>query len=123
MNFSVQISAGEFYDKLTILKIKSEKIKNTHDLIWITKEYNLLLKMSNFSDIELKILCDKLYDINNILWDLENKVRNFEKQKKFDTHFIETARKIYKFNDQRALIKKQINLLTKSDLMEIKEHN
>ena len=123
MTYDIKISAGEFYDKLSILKIKLEKIKDSQSQEWISKEYNYLLSLADFKDDNLNELYNVLYYINTTLWDLENNVRRLEKQKNFGDEFVKCARNIYKFNDQRALTKKKINILYNSELMEIKEHN
>ena len=121
-----EISAGELIDKITILEIKKEKINNKEKLVEIDKEMASLketLKKS-ISD-ESKILSFKkdLKNINLKLWDIEDGKRSAEKNNKFDEKFIQLARNVYKFNDQRAKIKLEINNLLKSNISEVKSYD
>jgi acetolactate synthase small subunit len=121
--FNIQVSPGELLDKLSILKIKLEKINDTNAQIVLKKEYDLLnnlevLKLSNIST-----LYNELFEINKQLWDLENKVRKLEKEESFGIEFVDAARSIYKFNDKRALVKKEINILMNSEIREVKQHS
>jgi acetolactate synthase small subunit len=117
------VSPGELLDKLSILTIKLEKINDTDAQVVLKKEYDLLnnvkvLKLNNIST-----LYNDLIDINKQLWDLENKVRKLEKEENFGREFVDAARSIYKFNDKRALIKKEINILMNSEIREVKQHS
>jgi Family of unknown function (DUF6165) len=113
----IPVSNGELLDKISILKIKYEhapKNKNIHEeLIELTE-----IAFKNFlhDDDYIK----KLYDINIKLWNVEDKLREFEKKNKFDEEFIELARSVYKLNDNRAKIKKEINKKTNSKYKEVK---
>ncbi len=120
-----EISAGELIDKITILEIKNEKISNTDKLIDIKKEL-ASLKKSYEKNIplnrELNALTKELKKINLKLWDIEEKKRLAEKNNKFDNQFIQLARDVYKFNDQRAKIKLQINVILGSNIREVKSY-
>ena len=120
-----EISAGELIDKITILEIKKEKINDKEKLIEIDKEMTSLketLKKS-ISD-ESKILSFKkdLKNINLKLWDIEDGKRAAEKNNQFDEKFIELARSVYKFNDERAKIKSAINEALGSNIKEVKSY-
>ena len=119
----IDVSIGEIVDKLTILSIKLDKFKDPEKRKNVEKEYQILLQSLKTSDItpeseEFK----KLKTINLKLWDIEDKIRVKEAEKSFDDEFIELARSVYFTNDERAEIKKQINLKYNSDLIEEKEY-
>ena len=120
-----EISAGELIDKITILEIKKEKISNKEKLVEVNKELislNETLKKS-IND-ESKILSFKI-DLKNInlkLWDIEDGKRSAEKNSQFDEKFIELARSVYKFNDERAKIKLAINIALGSNIKEVKSY-
>ena len=121
-----EISAGEWIDKITILEIKKEKISNKEKLVEVNKELNSLndtLKKSINND-ESKILSFKsdLKNINLKLWNIEDGKRSAEKNNKFDEKFIELARNVYKFNDERAKIKLAINNALGSNIKEVKSY-
>ena len=121
-----EISAGELIDKITILEIKKEKISNKEKLIEVNKELislNETLKKSIKND-ESKILSFKndLKNINLKLWDIEDGKRSAEKNNKFDEKFIQLARNVYKFNDERAKIKLAINNALGSNIKEVKSY-
>ena len=121
-----EISAGELIDKITILEIKKEKISNKEKLVEVNKELislNETLKKSINKD-ESKILSFKndLKNINLKLWNIEDGKRSAEKNNKFDEKFIELARSVYKFNDQRAKIKLAINNALGSNIKEVKSY-
>ena len=120
-----EISAGELIDKITILNIKKEKITNNEKLVEIEKELKSLKDTFNkiiIPDNSLLELMEQLKKINLKLWDIEDGKRNAEKNKKFDDRFIELARNVYKFNDERAKIKLKINETLGSNIKEIKSH-
>tara|TARA_B100001063_G_C16432008_1_gene389312 strand:+ start:215 stop:595 length:381 start_codon:yes stop_codon:yes gene_type:complete len=126
MKVSIPVSVGELADKITILEIKSKKIKNKDSLYEVKKELALLMNIFTKKKIDInkiKSEFDKLRKINKKLWIIEDKKRNYEKIKKFDEKFIELARNVYKLNDQRATAKLNINKITKSDIIEIKSYN
>ena len=121
-----EISAGELIDKITILEIKQEKIKDASKLQSIKTELTSLQQPLNEHitiDVEIKKLSDELKKINFKLWDIEDGKRNCEKEKNFGEKFIELARNVYLFNDQRAKIKLQINNHLGSNIKEVKSYN
>ena len=120
-----EISAGELVDKITILEIKKNKISNENKLKEIDKELNSLNNtMDKFIKEKSKILTfkDQLKEINLKLWDIEDGKRTAEKNNDFGKIFIELARNVYKFNDERAKIKLKINEILGSNIKEIKSH-
>ena len=121
-----EISAGELVDKITILEIKKEKIKDQDKLIDVEKELislnNTFKKNISQSD-NLKNMINDLKEINLKLWDIEDGKRSAEKNKKFDNEFIELARNVYKLNDERAKIKLKINQFLGSNIKEVKSYN
>ena len=125
MSQQILISNGEILDKFSILSIKLSKIHDKSKLININNEINYLepifLDIFNI-DSEIKILYDNLKDINEKLWIIEDNIRIKEKLQQFDSEFIDLARQVYITNDERARIIKQINLKSKSYLIEEKSH-
>ena len=120
-----EISAGELVDKITILKIKKEKIANKEKLVEIKKELDSLTNTFNKSikkNINLKTLTKELKNINLKLWDIEDKKRELEKKQRFGKEFIELARNVYKSNDERAKIKLKINEALGSNIKEVKSY-
>jgi|TARA_X000000368_G_C23045660_1_gene719033 hypothetical protein len=124
MKIKANISIGELVDKITILEIKSLKIENKDKLKNVKYELEILNKIFNKLDTTEDVLKAKkeLYKINLEMWEIEDKIRLFEKEKKFDEDFIQLARNVYKTNDNRSRIKKRLNLLLSSDLIEEKEY-
>ena len=121
----VEVSVGELLDKISILEIKKEKIKDKDNLSYINDEYSLLKKQleNNIKiDEKLQNLFASLKEVNNNLWNIENEKRLYEKNKDFSEKFIETSREIHFLNDKRSKIKLEINLITKSKIKEIKEY-
>ena len=124
----VEISIGELFDKLTILEIKIDKINDPAKLENITKEWSALNDksvnvLSIFADSDLFKKIDQLKTVNEELWWVEDNIRENEKQQIFDKEFVELARSVYKLNDERSEIKRQINLLTKSNIIEEKSYS
>ena len=120
-----EISAGELVDKITILKIKEEKITNKKKLIEIKKELDSLTNTFNKSikkNINLETLIKELKNINLKLWNIEDKKRELEKKQEFGKEFIELARNVYKSNDERAKIKLKINKTLGSNIKEVKSY-
>ena len=120
-----EISAGELVDKITILKIKKEKITNKEKLIEIKKELDSLTNTFNKSikkNINLETLTKELKNINLKLWNIEDKKRELEKKQGFGKEFIELARNVYRFNDERAKIKLKINEALGSNIKEVKSY-
>ena len=120
-----EISAGELIDKITILEIKKEKISNKEKLVEVSKElFSLNETLKKSINDESKILSFKndLKNINLKLWDIEDGKRLAEKNGQFDETFIELARSVYKFNDERAKIKLAINNALGSNIKEVKSY-
>lgn len=125
MTIKVEVSVGEFLDKLTILEIKSERIKDKVKLDNVNKELNLLKKMwneSEFAQADISDEMSRLKNINEKLWKIEDDIRDKERQRSFDAGFIELARAVYYENDVRADIKKELNLKLGSGLVEEKSY-
>lgn len=124
MIVEIPVSVGELVDKITILEIKLNKFKGTDKFSNVEKEYNLLKHILDDLDLYNIIvpLYNKLHEINLELWSVEDRKREMEKLQSFDNEFIELARQVYLKNDERALIKKQINLTTGSGIIEEKSH-
>ena len=120
-----EISAGELIDKITILEIKKEKISNKEKLIEVDKELvslNETLKKSINNENKILSFKNDLKNINLKLWDIEDGKRSAEKNNQFDEKFIQLARNVYKFNDERAKIKLAINNALGSNIKEVKSY-
>ena len=120
-----EISAGELVDKITILEIKKNKISEKEKLIEIQKELLSLNEAFNKSIPEEKLIKnqkEKLKEINVKLWDIEEGKRNCEKKKDFGDEFVKLARNVYKFNDERAKVKSEINRILGSNIKEVKSY-
>ncbi len=125
MMITVPISTGELLDKMTILQIKLERIHDAEKKANVLKELQELLQVrenSNLYSPELEAMIGDLKKINENLWDIEDRIREKETEKKFDDEFTELARAVYITNDKRAAVKKSINILTGSALMEEKSY-
>ena len=121
-----EISIGELLDKITILKIKKIKIKDKDKIKLIDKELKSLnetLKLNVILDEKVLTLMLRLENVNKKLWDIENQKREYEKIKKFDDKFISLSRDVYKYNDQRAEIKLEINKYLGSNIIEVKSYS
>ena len=121
----VEVSVGELLDKISILEIKKEKIKDNSKLKFIDDEYNVLkeqLKNNVKNDEKLNKLFLSLKEINSKLWVIEDDKRMCEKNSDFSEKFVELSRNIHFLNDKRAKIKLEINQLTGSKIREIKEY-
>ena len=120
-----EISAGELFDKISILEIKLEKIKGKADQEEINKEYKILKEVQNSSlevTEKLKTLFKEIKEVNLNLWNIEDKIRICEKNKNFGQTFIELARGVYLNNDKRSKIKLEINNILDSNIREIKQY-
>ena len=125
MKINIPASIGELFDKITILEIKKSKIKDGNKLIFINKELNLLKKVVKSKKINtrsLSPLVKQLKNVNLKLWNVEDKLRKFEKNRQFKKDFINYARKVYYTNDKRAILKNEINLKTNSIISEVKSY-
>ena len=121
-----EISAGELIDKITILEIKKEKIVNKDKILEINKELislNETMKKHIPNQATIKNFKDDLKNINLKLWDIEDGKRLAEKNNLFDDNFIKLARNVYKFNDERARLKLEINKVLGSNIKEVKSYD
>lgn len=123
MQIQTPISTGEYIDKLSILLIKKEKIKDLTKLNNIKKEIDfLLLKSHQFKAEDLNAWIQKIKVVNLKLWEIEDQIRIKEKNKEFDKEFIELARSVYYTNDERFLVKNEINKFFESSIFEEKSY-
>ena len=121
----VEVSVGELLDKISILEIKQEKIKDPEKLKFVNTEHSILEDQLNYnvkSDEKIEKLFQSLKDINAKLWVIEDDKRQCEKEKDFTEKFIKLSRDVHFLNDDRAKIKLEINNLTGSKIKEIKEY-
>jgi len=121
----IPISPGELLDKITILQIKAERIDDPAKVANVRSELDLLQKVwgeSVADDAELRALGAELKAINEALWDIEDDIRDEERNKRFGARFIELARSVYVVNDDRANAKKKINLHLNSSIVEEKSY-
>ncbi len=118
----IEVSNGEIIDKLTIVRIKLERIKDSEKLSNLQKEYDELSKAADLIMSQSDPLCEALYTVNCELWDIEDRIRDLERNKDFGDEFISTARSVYIKNDLRSEIKRQININTSSGLIEEKSY-
>ena len=127
MKILAEISVGELFDKITILNIKLKKINDPEKLKNIKTELEVLIEQSNKIILDNKELLnkhvEKLQEINEELWDIENIKRECEANKDFGESFIKISRDVHFKNDIRASIKKEINLLSDSKITEEKEYS
>jgi len=120
-----EISAGELLDKISILEIKLDKIKSKDSQEEINKEYIILKKAQDLnikSSEKIKQLFREIKEVNQNLWEVENRIRMCEKKKDFGKKFIELSRAVYFNNDKRAKIKSEINEILGSNIKEIKQY-
>lgn len=125
MALKVSISAGEFLDKMTILEIKSERIKDEEKLRSVQIELDVLRMAwtdSPLRQIDVSALVTDLKKVNESLWDIEDQIRLKEAAQSFDDEFVKLARSVYRINDQRAGIKRELNRILGSDLTEEKSY-
>ncbi|MCK5822053.1 MAG: hypothetical protein KAH17_09200 [Bacteroidales bacterium] len=119
----IEVSNGELIDKLCILEIKSKRIRSAEKLRNINNELSMIKQAAS----EILPLCQSEYmqlkEINEALWDIEDRIRNFESSGSFDEKFVQTAREVYHKNDIRAIIKQKINQITGSDYFEEKSYH
>ena len=120
-----EISAGELLDKLSILEIKLNKIKNPALLQEIKNEYNIINEAKNknvTSSEKINVIYADLKKINEQLWEIEDKIRLCEKNSDFNDKFIQLARDVYFKNDKRSKIKSEINKISGSNIQEVKQY-
>ena len=118
----IEVSNGEIIDKLTIIQIKLERIKDKVKLVNLQKEYNVLFKASTSVIATSDPLYKSLYEVNCELWDIEDHIRDHERNKNFGNDFILIARAVYIKNDKRSELKREINIRTASGLIEEKSY-
>ena len=121
----IEVSVGELLDKISILEIKKEKIKDTEKLKFINNEYSILkdqFKKNVETDEKLTQMYQSLKDLNFKLWEIEDDKRKCEKNKDFGERFIQLSRDVHFLNDNRAKIKLEINNYSGSEIKEIKEY-
>jgi len=119
----IEVSNGDLVDKVSILRIKLERISSSEKLFNIKKEFDLLYdKMASIAITEESAEYQRLLEINKRLWDIEDRIRYKESEKKFDDEFIDLARQVYIENDKRSEVKREINIHTGSILIEEKEY-
>ena len=117
---NVPVSVGEVLDKISILEIKSERITDTDKLTNVRRELDCLLQVA--ADHQVPNLKSELKSVNERLWDVEDALRVMESKQDFGDEFVRLARSVYVLNDQRAAIKKQINVAVGSALVEEKSY-
>jgi len=118
----IEISNGEFLDKLSILEIKSQRLNNDKQLANVNKELSSLRLLADDLLKTCNVQYRKLIEVNKELWTIEDKIRIFERDKDFGQDFISVARLVYIKNDERALIKMEINKITGSNFLEEKSY-
>jgi len=116
MKIEIPVSVGELLDKITILQIKSKHTDNEY----VTKELQDLTKIAEDLQVYKESYLNELLIVNSLLWDIEDSLRELEKQSRFDGEFISLARRVYITNDKRAEIKRKINEETQSSYQEVK---
>ena len=125
MKITCEISIGELIDKISILKIKETKLTNDDLIKEVKNEKKELLSTLSALNLDREIIdpiLKSLTEVNSLLWDIEDNLRNFEKQDKFDDEFVENARKVYKLNDERFSLKNTLNLEFDSNIKEVKSY-
>jgi hypothetical protein len=123
MNINCEVSLGELVDKISILKIKSQKITDAEKLVHVKKEESTLLK--TLHDLKLENIdyhLEQMIEVNLKLWKIEDDIRDLERAKNFNQDFIELARAVYVTNDERFRRKNTINNQYKSGLVEVKSY-
>jgi len=117
----IPVSIGELYDKYTILQIKKEKVNNVDKLAYITTELTHLQPLIDKFKLDLALV-EKIKNVNERLWEIEDNIRIKEAKLEFDEEFINLARLVYKTNDERYSIKAMINNIYHSAIQEIKHY-
>lgn len=120
-DIKIPVSIGEVFDKYSILEIKLSKINNQNKKVLVSKESELLKPYLDKYPLDPAIY-NNLKKVNTELWDIEDELRVKEFKKDFGEEFIQLARKVYLTNDKRAEIKRHINMLFKSEIIEIKDY-
>jgi|SRR5215831_4954605 len=125
MHFLLETSPGEFLDKLTILEIKSERIRDPAKLAHVNHELTLMRRRWDAVTVDgdVPALVAELRTVNEALWVIEDRIRECEAAGRFDAEFIELARSVYQTNDRRAALKRRINSALGSELIEEKSYS
>jgi hypothetical protein len=121
----VPVSWGELIDKITILEIKCERFNSAAALHNVRAELSRLHDIAAdllASNVQVRAAAQELKQINNGIWDIEDRIRAKERDQRFDAEFIELARSVYRSNDGRSAVKRRINALTGSELVEEKQY-
>lgn len=121
----IPVSPGELWDKISILELKLEFIKDPVKLEWVQRELDLLTETQRRHcprDPELDELVQELKSVNRELWHIEEGKRRCEANQQFGAHFVELARRVYLKNDRRAALKQRINQSTDSNIQEVKSY-
>jgi hypothetical protein len=121
----VDISPGELIDKITILELKLERISDPAKIANVRLEYDVLMEVYAYEVVEsvaLRALTERLKNINAALWDIEDHIREHERAKNFDAEFVALARSVYRTNDERSAVKRAINELLASKIVEEKSY-
>ena len=126
MSLLAPTSPGDFLDKLTILEIKAERISDPAKLENVRRELGLLRATWNDSPLaarEVSVLVAELKAVNLALWEIEDRIRGKEAARAFDAEFVEFARSVYRTNDRRAALKRELNLALGSEIIEEKSYS
>lgn len=125
MELLIPVSPGELLDKLTILEIKLDRIDDKAKLANVRREHERLLRVwaeSGLAGEEVESLRARLREVNEALWGIEDAIREEEREKRFGDRFVELARSVYRRNDERAALKKRINEMLGSEIVEEKSY-
>lgn len=125
MSVTIEVSAGELLDKVAILEIKAERIADASKLANVHRELDVLRAAwaaSAYAGADIAAECAELKSVNEALWDIEDRIREKERARTFDTEFIELARAVYLTNDRRAAVKRVLNDKLGSALVEEKSY-
>ena len=121
---TIPVSVGELIDKISILQIKKSKVTDASKLAKVEKELSGLFKLAGpfLVNDSISVLYEDLLGVNSQLWNVEDKLRELEKEQRFEGEFVSLARTVYHLNDERFNIKNKINVLTDSDIQEVKQY-
>ena len=125
MSIKIDISFGELLDKITILEIKSERISDPNKVANVEKELSVLSQAWSTAGIDVALVTEErkfLKAINEALWDIEDEIREQEAEQSFGAEFVSLARRVYKTNDERARVKREVNQKLGSALVEEKSY-
>lgn len=124
MTVSIEIGMGELFDRFSILSIKKAEIKEPAKLKNVENEYDYLLQFIEKlpPNAEVEKVYSQLLSVNETLWEVEDRLRELEKEEDFGADFVKNARSVYKLNDNRAALKKQLNIIYNSKFIEEKSY-